>query len=46
MVVSADYCLAPELSVLPDQLAGAAEIPLGGEHHFICREGVNPVLAF
>lgn len=30
MMVSEDYCLAPELSILPDQLAGAAEIPLRG----------------
>lgn len=28
--MSEDYCLAPELCVLPDQSAGAAEIPLGG----------------
>lgn len=52
MVVSEDYCLAPELSVFPDQLADAAEMPLGGVgrgegvgNHLIYHECINPVLA-
>lgn len=47
MVVSEDYCLAPELSVFPEQLADAAEISLGGwGNPFLYHKDRTDALAF